>query len=317
LPVLLDERDPALAYFARRDLLDWQAGPVDLLWELPEARKLLQRQQENGSWHYPGKGFDFRNKCNYDLLETFRILGRLVDIYGLNREHPAMQKAADYLFSCQTDEGDLRGILVNQYMPYYHGAILTLLIHAGYADDPRVHKGLDWLLSMRQEDGGWIVPAQAIPAKQKTDGFWRGPALPPDRTRPASHLATDMALRPFAAHPAYRSRPEVLCAAQLLKGRILEADKYNDRKGADYWLKFQYPFWWHSLVATLDSLSLLGFDKDDDQIARGIFWFLDNQSKDGLWPTGYGNGKEAERVRRWTGLAVCRMLKRFFGKESV
>lgn len=315
LPALLGSGDIALEYFARRDLLDWQAGPVEQLWDLPEAQKLLKKQQPGGSWHYPGKGFEQGSSWNYDLLETFRILGRLVDIYGLQRGHPAMQKAAEYLFSLQTEEGDIRGILINQYMPYYHGAILTLLVRAGYADDPRLRKGLDWLLSMRQEDGGWIVPAQAVLAKQKTAQFWRGPALPPDRSRPSSHLATDMALRPFASHPGYCSRPEVLTAARLLKGRLFQADKYNDRKGADYWLKFQYPFWWHSLVATLDSLSRLGFDKDDDDIARGLLWFLDNQSRDGLWETGYGKGKEAQRMRRWVGLAVCRVLKRFFDKE--
>jgi hypothetical protein len=316
LPALIDGGDTALAYFARLDLLDWQAEPVSVLWELREAQKLLNRQQADGSWHYPGKGFDQRNSTNYDLLETYRILGRLVEIYGLRSEHPAIPKAADYIFSCQTAEGDIRGILINQYMPYYHGAILTLLIKAGYADDLRLRKGLDWLLEMRQEDGGWIVPAQAIPAKEKTRQFWRGPTLPPDRSRPSSHLATDMALRSFAAHPAYRSRPEVLSAARLLKSRLFQPDKYNDRKGADYWLKFQFPFWWHSLVATLDSLSWLGFDKDDDDIRRGLLWFLDHQDTDGLWQTRYGNGKEAQRMRRWTGLAVCRVLKRFFEKEK-
>jgi hypothetical protein len=188
-------------------------------------------------------------------------------------------------------------------------------VKAGWADDVRLHKGLDWLLSMRQEDGGWIVPAQAIPARQKTRQFWAGPALAPDRSLPSSHLATDMALRPFAAHPAFRTRPEVLSAARLLKGRLLQPDKYNDRRGAHYWLKLQFPFWWHSLVASLDSLSQLGFDKDDDDIGRGLLWFLENQDDNGLWPTRYGKGREAQRMYRWVGLAICRVLKRFFDRE--
>jgi hypothetical protein len=311
LPALLAEGDPALIYFVQRDQLDWETAPVQALWVLPEAVQLLKRQQANGAWRYPGKGFDPCNGTNYDLLETFRILRLLVDMYGFDRRHPAIEQAAGYLFSCQTAEGDLRGILGNQYMPYYHGAILTLLIKAGYAEDTRVNRGLEWLLAMRQADGGWIVPAQAIPAKKKTPQFWSGPSLPPDRTRQSSHLATDMALRPFAVHSAYRSHPDVLAAARLLKSRILQADKYNDRKGPEYWLKFQYPFWWHSLVATLDSLSRLGFERNDEHVARGLGWFLENQSPDGLWETGYGAGKEARRMRLWVGLAVCRVLKQF------
>jgi hypothetical protein len=41
---------------------------------------------------------------------------------------PTIAKAAEYIFSNQMYEGDIRGILGNQYMPYYHGAILELLI---------------------------------------------------------------------------------------------------------------------------------------------------------------------------------------------
>jgi hypothetical protein len=312
LPALLGGNDPALEYFTRRDLLNQAVGGVDTLWKLPNMSRLVDKQKPDGSWHYPGKSNHPATTTNYDLLETYRSLRLLVEMAGFQREHPALPRAAEYIFTCQTDEGDIRGILGNQYMPYYHGAILTLLIKAGYAEDTRVHKGLTWLLAMRQDDGGWIIPAQVVPAKEKTGQFWRGSALLPERGRPSSHLATDMALRPFAAHPAYRSQPGVLAAARLLKERILQADRYNDRKGAGYWLKFQFPFWWHSLIATLDSLSQLGFNKDDDDIKRGLLWFVEHQMADGLWDTCYGNGKQADRMRRWVGLAICRVLRKNF-----
>jgi hypothetical protein len=271
----------------------------------------VEKQQPDGAWPYPGKSHAPVSITNYNLLETFRTLRVLVEMYGFRQDNPALARAIEFIFTCQTGEGDIRGILGNQYMPYYHGAILALLIKAGCADDGRVYRGLAWLLGMRQEDGGWIIPAQTIPARQKTLRFWRGPALPPERGRVSSHLATDMVLRPFAAHPAYISRQEIQAAGKLLEGRLMQADKYNDRKGANYWLKLQFPFWWHSLVATLDSLSLLRFGWDED-IGRGLDWFLKNQMADGLWDTGYGKAKGAERSRRWVGLAVCRVLKRFF-----
>ena len=91
-------------------------------------------------------------------METYRNLRTLVEVYGFTRDHSTMREAAQFVFSCQTKEGDIRGILGNQYMPYYHGAILELLVKAGFGDDPRLIFGLDWLLSMRQDDGGWIVP---------------------------------------------------------------------------------------------------------------------------------------------------------------
>jgi hypothetical protein len=316
LPTLRAWQDPALLFFVQRDLLDEPTGPVESLWQAPGATRLVQRQQADGSWRYPGKSYDPGTGTQYDLLETYRNLRLLVETYGFRRDHPALHKAAEYVFAHQTDEGDIRGIIGNQYMPYYHGAILELLIKAGYVDDPRIEKGLAWLLSMRQSDGGWIVPAQAVPPKQRSSEFWLGAPVPPDRSRPHAHLATGMVLRAFAAHPAYRQCPEVIAAGEALKSRLFQADKYNDRRAPSYWLKFQYPFWWTSLLTALDTLSRLGFDRQDAKIAQGSDWFLTHQSADGLWETGYGAGRRAQENRCWVGLAACRVLKRLIPGQA-
>lgn len=310
LPALLAWDDPALRYFVRRDLLDEPAGPVEALWQAPAAVALLQKQQADGSWRYSGKSYNPETGTRYDLLETYRSLRLLVEMYGFHGEHPALHPAVEYVLAYQTDEGDIRGIIGNQYMPYYHGAILELLIKAGYAGDARIEKGLAWLLSVRQNDGGWIVPTQAVPSKQRTSEFWLGAPVPPDPALPHAHLATGMALRAFAAHPAYRQRPEVIAAGEVLKSRFFKPDRYNDRKASSYWLKFQFPFWWTSLLTALDTLSWLGFAREGGDIAQGLDWFLTYQSADGLWETGYGAGKRAEENRRWVGLAACRVIKR-------
>jgi hypothetical protein len=311
-PALLEGDDLALAYFARRDLVDEPVAPVETLWELQAAVRLVAKQQPDGSWKYPGKISKSGIYQNYALLETYRNLRTLVGKYGFNRSHPALEKAAEYVFTCQTIEGDVRGIIGNQYMPYYHGVILELLIKAGYENDPRTITGLEWLLTMRQEDGGWIVPVQAIPSRERTPGFWTGPPVSPERSKPHAHLATGMVLRAFAAHPDYLSREEVIAAGVCLKGRFFKGDKYNDRKAPSYWLKFQYPFWWSSLLTALDSLSRLGFDPQDVDIEKGLEWFIQNQQAAGLWPTGYDSGQKAEENRRWVGLAVCRMMKQYY-----
>jgi hypothetical protein len=312
LPILLDWDNPALTYFVMRDLMGQAISPVEVLWEMQESKRLVAKQQVDGSWRYPGKSHDPISNTNYNLLETYRTLRILVEIFGFQREHPALAAAAEYVFSFQSEEGDIRGILGNQYMPYYHGAILELLIKGGYAQDTRTIKGLDWLLSMRQTDGGWLIPAQLIPASQKTNQLWHAAPVQPDRSRPHSHIATGMVLRAFAAHPDYCCMPEMHIAGERLKERFFQADKYYDRKAPSYWLKFQFPFWWPNLLTALDSLSRLGFDRQDKDINRGLDWFLQNQDAEGLWGTGYGSGRKAEDTRRWVGLAICRVLQRFF-----
>ncbi len=319
LSTLLASDDEALVYFARRDLLDHEVGPVAALWHLPLVEKLTKKQQANGSWRYPGQNRERFPETNYDLLETWRSLGQLIEQYGLDRRHPAIVRAAEYVFSCQTEEGDIRGILGTQYMPYYHAVISELLIKAGYADDPRLVKGLEWLLAVRQDDGGWLIPMQAVPAAEKTRGMWSAPPVPPDRSRPHAHLATGMVLRAFAVHPRFHQRKEVQIGAQRLESRFFKADRYNDRKAPSYWTKFQFPFWWNNLLTALDSLSLLGFPASDKDVTKGLAWFVANQEDDGLWKTGYEQAKRKETSakekapRAWIGLAVCRVFRRFYG----
>lgn len=313
-PAMLALDDAALTYFIQRDMKGNASAGKEQVWNAPVPLRLISKQKPDGRWKYPSKSIDPETLQNYDLLETYRSLGILVEMFGFHCGHHAIERAAEYIFSCQSAEGDIRGILGNQYMPYYHGAILELLIKAGYEGDERVLKGLEWLLEMRQDDGGWIVPTQAVPPSERKPDYWRGKPLPPDRSLPHAHLATGMAIRAFAAHPAWRLRPEMVAAGTALKERLFKPDAYNDRRATSYWFKFKFPFWWTNLLTALDSLSWIGFSVDDREISAALNWFRENQAEDGLWPTGYGAGRKARSNQCWVGLAVCRMLKRFFGE---
>ncbi len=226
---IMESQDKALIYFTRRDILKEKVPAVKTLWELTEALKVIKKQQQDGSWNYPGAGKKKYPEFKYDLLETYRQLGILVDKYGFNNEHIAIKKAAEYIFRYQTGEGDIRGMLGNQYIPYYMAIIIERLIKAGYSEDSRIEKGLNWLLRMRQDDGGWIIPMQAV--KQKPREIWSSTPVEPDREKPFSHLATGMVLRAFAVCEQYRKNKEITKAAELLKSRLFKADKYNDRRG--------------------------------------------------------------------------------------
>jgi len=129
-----------------------------------------------------------RSRENYDQLETFRQVGILVEEFSFTREHPAMERAAEFLFSFQTDEGDFRGIYGNQYATTYVGAIMELLVKAGYADDPRIAKGFLWLLATRQSDGGWAIPLRTVgvPFSEFVDLQRHPKPIAPDKAKPFS-----------------------------------------------------------------------------------------------------------------------------------
>lgn len=117
---------------------------------------------------------------------------------------------------------------------------MELLIKASYEDDPRIKKGFHWLLSLRQEDGGWVIPFRSSGMNIKEALLASDPEMP-DRSRPFSHLVTGMAPRALAAHPEYRKSEETKKVAYLLVSRLFQADKYPDRKGK-YWERFLIHF---------------------------------------------------------------------------
>jgi hypothetical protein len=310
---LLSSHNNAIIYFTNRDLLGKQVPNINVLSNEPEARKLIRKQMEDGGWKYPGGNIDIRSQANYNQLETYRNLRVLVEKYGFDRDYASIKIAAEFLFRFQTSEGDFRGIYAKQYTPNYSAAILELLIKCGYEKDERVIRGLDWLLSLRQDDGAWAIPFRTT-GKRLSVAFYeqeKFETLQPVRSKPSSYLVTGIVLRAFAAHTKYRKRPEIKTAGVLLKSGFFKRDTYPDRVSLSYWVKFGYPFWWSDLLTSLDSLSKMGFDKQDDDVKRGLKWFVEHQDTRGLWKAYYGNPKDKD-ADQWVTLAICRVFKRMY-----
>jgi Prenyltransferase and squalene oxidase repeat len=321
LPPLLSSGNEALIYFVWRDLLEESNDSLELIWQLPGAQKILAKQLSDGSW--PRTGEEKHPAIDYHLIETWKQFRYLVEQFGFTRDHPQAQKAAEFLFSCQTEDGDIRGMLANQYATYYTGAIMSLLIQTGYEKDLRIEKGFQWLFSMRQTDQGWSVPLITHKFDRATQyrltSQWSEP-VEPDRSKPFSHNATGMILRAFAVHPIYRRSEAALFAANLLKSRFFLPDAYTSYQDASYWLRFDYPFWWNNLLTALDSISLIGLSKNDPQINKALKWLRDHQLENGLWRITYAKLPEeikdtpkAREKQLWVSLAICRVFKRFYG----
>jgi len=314
LPQLLSSENKALVYFVKRDLLEEKVDPIETLWQLPSVVKIIRKQQEDGSWRYHGGKPHIRSQQNYNQLETYRILGQLVELYGLTRKHPAIKKAADFLFEFQTEEGDFRGIYGNQYTANYSAAIMELLIKVGYDKDSRIERGFSWLLSIRQNDGGWAIPFRTIGGKDSgtlLQAMKNPEPIQPDKSKPFSHCITGVVLRTFATHQKYRRTKEAKVAGELLKSRFFQPDKYPDRRAASFWTRFTFPFWYTDILSALDSLSLMGFTRDDLQIENALEWLGKRQQENGLWKLTL-KSKSIEDLPLWVSLAVCRVFKRFY-----
>jgi hypothetical protein len=275
------------------------------LWALPRVEKILKKQQPNGSWIYPNKKAILRSPTNYNQYQTYKTVAELVEFYGLNKKHEAIKKAAEYLFSFQTKDGEFRGMYGNQYSPNYSASITEFLIKAGY-NGIRIKKSLNWLLTMRQDDGGWAIPLRT--RNEKLDALTKQKTIEPNKAKPFSHLITGIVLRPFSLTTAYRQK--VKDAGLLLADRVFTRDKYSDRRGVEYWTKFTYPYHWTDILSTIDTLTRLGIN-NHPKISEIQQWFTNHKQENETYNVNVMAGAKYKDVKYWITLQYLNVLKRF------
>ncbi|MBN1110210.1 MAG: hypothetical protein JXA45_05565, partial [Methanomassiliicoccales archaeon] len=152
---LLSSQDAVVKAFVQRHLLDRKLDLREAALNCADVRRILAAQKEDGSWHAPVS----KDPADHaTLVTTFKQFRRLVHRYEIDNSNEAVGRAAEHLLSYQTTEGDIRGMIGGQYATYYTGEMIALFLRAGLEDDRRIEKGMSWLLSMRQDDGGWTIP---------------------------------------------------------------------------------------------------------------------------------------------------------------
>jgi hypothetical protein len=167
IPLLLSDPSPCLRRLALTELLGRPADDPEVR-ELDELRAgdslvadLWGLQGADGAWKsggLPGAG------ARTGLLATVQVLLKL-GYLGFDAGHPAVQKAAEYLFAQQKADGSfplpVEGQVVDgrqagySMIPLQNSLPLRALALAGYARDPRTERGYAWLLDQRLPDGAW------------------------------------------------------------------------------------------------------------------------------------------------------------------
>jgi hypothetical protein len=192
----------------------------------------------------------------------------------------------------------------NQYSPNYSASITEFLIRAGYGG-VRIEKSLDWLLKIRQIDGGWAIPLRT--RNRGLDAQYEKETIEPDRTKPFSHLVTGIVLRPFSL--VHRYKEKVRDTGMRLADRVFTRDLYADRVGVEYWTKFTYPYHWTDILSTLDTLTLLGITKHQ-KISEILHWFKTHRQEDGTYQVDVMAGAKYKDVKYWITLRYLTVLKR-------
>ncbi len=315
VPLLLADRSPSLRYLVLTELLGRPKEDAEVK-ELEELRRedplittLLSLQKEKGNW----KNLDLAGyTIGGSVRATTAALMRL-GYLGLDKNHPAIQRGAEYLFSKQRRDGSWplpERVSDYEYTrgPYTMTPVQTSipllgLVMCGYDEDPRIERAFDWLVERRNEDGTW-------PAGKVEDVYVR---IAGYRRLPHSQWGcrtnTTQALLCFSYHKTRRKSAEAHRALDHLLGRETR-DRNNlgfniaryigvepHRGALTYHAKFD-----PSLI--LDICSRVGANRTDNRVDDLISWILNQQGEFGLWE--YMPHPE---VSRWISFDILRSLK--------
>jgi hypothetical protein len=258
------------------------------------------------------------------------LLSRL----GVDRTDKNMARACEYIFQFQLDEGGFSSESIPSALREYKyrlrkgkelpsqqeftsslifesqlscltGNMVSALIRAGYADDARVKKALEWLVRIQNIDGGWLCPYWKAHIRDK-HGCFMGTICPMEALSevPRKNLTREM-------------NTAISKGAEFLLGhRLFKADHHDYRIINQAWLRLSFPCFGYSILRGLDVLTKLGYVNDhrEDDAVEII---LKKRQSNGAWiledsPVGrmQTNIERKGQPSKWITLIALRVLKR-------
>jgi hypothetical protein len=309
-----DPANPAIRYFALRDLLDRPANDPEVLAAQTAIKTdgpvpvILAAQHPDGYWERPGSGYGKYRGTMWQIM----FLSEL----GADPSDARVRQGCDYVLDhCVAGNGGFA--YYNKPLPpgvvhCLNGNLLAALIRLGWLEDPRVQQALEW-------------QAHAITGEapiQYTQHGTSGPefACQINEHQPCGWGATK-AMKALLAVPPGQRTPIVRHALERGARFLLSYDlaqaayPYTGRVSAS-WFKLGFPLsYWSDVLETLAVLVALGYGRDP-RLADAAHWLLSKQDPQGRWTLEHGlNGKmwidieQQGKPSKWITLRALRVVK--------
>jgi len=334
---LLEPKNPSVRHFTLRDILKRPEDDKEVITaknsivESKVVERILSKQNPDGYWGTSIQPYHPKYKSSYWQI---MMLGQL----GMDKSDERVQNACDYIFHFQLAEGGFSSYSKKEASIEYHrlnmkaiakgkslperkvwmqsfiteheyscltGNMVAALIRLGYKEDPRVKKALDWLISIQNEDGGWLCP------------YWRAHI----KDTHSCFYGTICPLEAFSEVPEAERSNEMKRAVErgaefLLMHRLFKADHHNFQIINPQWLKLGFPwFYGYDILRGLVILTKLGYIKDE-RLNDAIEILLEKQQPNGKWilesaPAGrmWINIEAKGQPSKWITLNALRVLK--------
>ncbi len=320
---LLEKDNPGVRFLALTRLLDRPAGDP----AVEETRRdimrkgtvpaILDKQSAEGCWDLPDRFYRAKYKGTvWQLI----ILAEL----GADGRDPRVRRACEFIMRNSQDIGSggfsfdrsakTRYGLPGGVIPCLTGNMVWSLIRLGLGDDPRVLRGIDWIVRYQRFDDGV--------ARRPEGGLY-------DRWQQcfgkhSCHMGVAKALKALAALPDDRRTPEIRKAIEQGAGYFLK--HHIHKKSHDLgsvskpgWLRLGFPLMYQTdILELLDILTGLGYR--DPRMQEAVDALISRQDDQGRWKLQQTfNGRFQTNIERkglpskWLTVRALSVLKRWLG----
>jgi hypothetical protein len=315
---LLERDNPSVRYYTLLDILGKPKNHPEVM----ETKKaimesgvvpgILAKQAIGGYWDEVNRFYNAKYKGTVWQLIVLAELGA----QGKDRR---IGKACEFILENSQDResggfshrrAKAGGGQPSGVMPCLTGNMVWSLIRFGYSEDPRVQRGIDWLVTYQRFDDGI----------EESPKGWPYDGKEPCWGKHTCHMGVVKALKALAEIPPHRRTEDVKNtigqgAEYMLAHHIHKRSHDLSRIAKTAWLKFGFPLMWNiDALEILGILTRLGYR--DKRMQEAIDLVISKQDNQGRWlleNTFNGrfqvNIEQKGKLSKWVTLNALRALK--------
>jgi hypothetical protein len=317
-PLLLADPSPSLRLLVLRDLLNRPETDEEVreLKNLQKTDPLIERflalQETDGGFRVGERGGAALGRIR---ITAQALMG--LGYFGLGPDHPAIRRAAEFIFSHQQEDGSFplqtQGAVLDggrafdikyHAIPVQTALPLLGLAWAGFATDSRAEAAYEWLLKEELSDGGW--PSGRHQDKYIFAAGYRRLA----HSKFGCRTNTTAAVSVLALHPKWRTSDSARRGLDKLLAhehrqahtlgfevaRIVGTEQVSG--GFTYFRRYD-------VAQMLDLSWRIGANLEDARVADNVKFVKELQGPYGLWE--YPRFPE---VSRWITFDILRSLSK-------
>jgi len=319
---LLERNSPSVRYFTLTQILELPENDPEVvktrekIMEIGAVPKILAKQKNEGYWEAP-ENFYIRSKYKGTVWQLI-ILAE----FGAYGDDERIRKACEFILENSQDRkgggfsylnAEVGGGDHNRVLSCLTGNMVWSLIRFGYLQDPRVQRGINWIVTCQRFDDGIKSPPKGWPY-DRYEKCWG---------KHTCHMGVVKVLKALAGIPPNKRSKDVKNtikkgAEYLLKHHIHKRSHDLSRVSKPGWLQFGFPLMWNTdALEILWILTNLGYK--DRRMQEAVDLVISKQDEQGKWKLeSTFNGRFQVNIERkgkpskWITLSALRVLKRFY-----